>query len=38
MRQPSMRIEATKRRPGTATFESIDPYAGEPWAPGWSGG
>ena len=37
MRQLSMRIGA-ERRPGTATFESIDPYAGEPWAPGWSGG
>jgi acyl-CoA reductase-like NAD-dependent aldehyde dehydrogenase len=31
MRQLSMQIGA-ERRPGTATFESIDPYTGEPWA------
>jgi acyl-CoA reductase-like NAD-dependent aldehyde dehydrogenase len=31
MRQVSMQIGA-ERRPGTATFESIDPYTGEPWA------
>jgi acyl-CoA reductase-like NAD-dependent aldehyde dehydrogenase len=31
MRQLSMQIGA-ERRPGTGTFESIDPYTGEPWA------
>jgi acyl-CoA reductase-like NAD-dependent aldehyde dehydrogenase len=31
MRQVSMQIGA-ERRPGTATFESVDPYTGEPWA------
>ena len=31
MRQVSMQIGA-ERRPGTATFSSIDPYTGEPWA------
>jgi acyl-CoA reductase-like NAD-dependent aldehyde dehydrogenase len=31
MRQLSMQI-GTERRLGTATFESIDPYTGEPWA------
>src|SRR5260370_35231048 len=31
MRQVSMQSGA-ERRPGTATFESIDPYTGEPWA------
>jgi len=31
MRQLSMQIGA-ERRLGTATFESIDPYTGEPWA------
>jgi len=31
MRQLSTQIGA-ERRPGTATFESIDPYTGEPWA------
>ena len=31
MRQLSMQIGA-ERRPGTGTFESIDPYIGEPWA------
>ncbi len=31
MRQVSMQIGA-ERRAGTTTFESIDPYTGEPWA------
>ena len=31
MRQVGMQIGA-ERRLGTATFESIDPYTGEPWA------
>ena len=31
MRQVGMQIGA-ERRPGSATFESIDPYTGEPWA------
>jgi (Z)-2-((N-methylformamido)methylene)-5-hydroxybutyrolactone dehydrogenase len=31
MRQLSMQIGA-ERRPGAGTFESIDPYTGEPWA------
>src|SRR5260370_14678020 len=31
MRQVDMQIGA-ERRPGNATFESIDPYTGEPWA------
>ena len=31
MRQLSMQIGA-ERRLGSATFESIDPYTGEPWA------
>ena len=31
MRQVGMVIGA-ERRPGTATFESVDPYTGEPWA------
>jgi acyl-CoA reductase-like NAD-dependent aldehyde dehydrogenase len=31
MRQVSMQIGA-ERRPGRATFESVDPYRGEPWA------
>ena|SRR5271168_926200 len=31
MRQVGMQIGA-ERRLGTATFESVDPYTGEPWA------
>ena len=31
MRQISMQIGA-ERRLGSAMFESIDPYTGEPWA------
>ena len=31
LRQVGMVIGA-ERRPGTATFESVDPYTGEPWA------
>jgi acyl-CoA reductase-like NAD-dependent aldehyde dehydrogenase len=31
MRQVGMQI-GTERRLGTATFESVDPYTGEPWA------
>jgi hypothetical protein len=31
MRQLSMQVGA-ERRLGTATFESIDPYTGQPWA------
>jgi aldehyde dehydrogenase (NAD+) len=31
MRQMSMQIGA-ERRPGTTTFDSLDPYTGQPWA------